>query len=51
MTKANKKRIKRGDPLKYKSHVDNSKFFYTLDDKTFYKARKEEVTREKNKYF
>ena len=48
MTKANKKRVKRGDPIKYKDHVGNSKiFYYTLDDKDLFRPRKEKLSRDK----
>lgn len=52
MTAANKKRFKRGDPLRYKDHVKNRNIiYYTLDDKTLYRTHKEEIKINKAEVF
>lgn len=52
MTAANKKRFRRGDPLKYKDHVGNRNIiYYTLDGKTLYRPAKEEIKRNKAEVF
>ena len=52
MTAANKKRYKRGDPLRYKDHVRNGNIIcYTLDGKTLYRPDKEEITKQKAEKF